>query len=159
MIKKIIVSVILIGAIGLIFFGLHWNEQQEKGRKRQLVLSQKVSLEILFKAAQQLTHYWHEGDIDNVIKKKSLTCPFADNSPYQYLRCNPSFVECVTQKALIVIHEGTKYKVRAKKQVEVDKNYSIITRSNSKGVMIPKYAVMVELFIEGSSDFSLKILL
>ncbi|MEI8347971.1 MAG: hypothetical protein WCG27_10930, partial [Pseudomonadota bacterium] len=152
---------IVLLAIGGLFLG-HWGWNDQK----QSVIGSAQELEILFKASEELSRLWQEGDVQGLWKSGKLDCPAelgpSENVEDDFLRCNPNFLQCyfsyLQDKGMppfSLKHKGKVYNISIQKDFSPMSHfgpgkrfYKILTRSTSEAVDLPPYAVWLKLKIE-----------
>lgn len=162
-VNKGVKKIIIIASLVIILPLLVWYAVIAINRYKTKCMIQEMKFhKILAQGSIKLLKIWQEGDIDNLWERGKINCKKFlgeyQGVPASYLRCNPDFLACFFEhKKIEVVYQKRKYSISAvrkfRKKGEVKKIggrsfYSIITRSNTDGVEIPNYAVMVELKLD-----------
>ncbi len=159
-----------ISAFFCLILAIYFFYQQDFVKKN--VINEANDLEILFFAQKQLVDLWENGDFEEKFRSGKYRCSselgMNRKLDGQYFRCNPNFLECFfkNEKWISIKYQNKRYKVKAKlKEIfsanskAVKKHYKIVTRNNSDGVLIPDYAVEVELYLHNNQEKTLPVLL
>lgn len=138
-------------------------------------LEKEVTVAFL-KASKKIKERWEYGDLEENFVKGRFNCPeeisYQKNIDPLYLRCNPNYIQCffaggtgVKDSSVKVKVDDHEYTVIANPiflPVDIYSNkkrfYTIVTRSNSEGVAIPSYGIMINLSLKEFPAYSVDVI-